>query len=63
MDINGYMREPLRGGPNGDLNLSYIGEGATVKVHFKLKDDKEIISDNGTITSFDNPEVFKGWID
>lgn len=51
------------GGPNGDIYISFTLEGVTTKGHAKLKDGKEVILDDGTIVTIDNPEAFKGWTD
>jgi hypothetical protein len=52
------------GGPNGDIYLTLIeGINASPKLHFKLKDGKELIKDDGSILKIDNPEAFDGWKD
>jgi hypothetical protein len=52
------------GGPNGDIYLTLVkGINASPKLHFKLKDGKELIKDDGAILKIDNPEAFNGWKD
>lgn len=52
------------GGPNGDIYLTLKeGINASPKLHFKLKDGKELIKDDGSILKINNPEAFDGWKD
>ena len=57
--IEGYFT----GGPNGDMELSITGPGGTSTVLCKLKDGKEVITEEAFSILINNPEAFKGWVD
>lgn len=52
------------GGPNGDFNLKITNmQGTNATTHFKLKDGKDLVTDDGGSFPIDNPEAFDGWKD